>query len=162
VSVKVNGLPHQTCFTLLDTYSFIISISYCTCKATWYNQITPSCFISLLLPFFYLNLFLPSHHSSFVFHFILQFRSRSYWPFSYFCNRNLEKSQSVCLSTCRKSGRCTNDFLGWPELPIKQLYYENTQIDFLCKLVPGRNVQYKENSNNTESYIGQRFTLSFN
>jgi hypothetical protein len=49
---------------------------------------------------------------------------------------------NVSLSTSRNSGRCADDFLGRRELPIKQLYYENTQIDFLCKLFQGRNVQF--------------------
>jgi hypothetical protein len=104
-------------------------------------------------PYFFLSLFicilfLPVYHSSSVFHFILPFTNRSYWPRSHFYTRKLEKSQSLCLSACLSCGRSTDDFMGRPVLPIKQLYYENTQIDFPRKLVQGPNAQCTKNSNN--------------
>jgi len=147
VSVKVKDFPHETCFTLLDTYLFVTSISYCPCKATWYTQITPSYFISLLLPFFFLfvsffclQIILPS---SFILYNTPE-AAVTGQPHTFITAIWGKVSQSVSLSTCRKSGRCTDDFLGRPELPIKQLYYENTQIDFPCKLIQRRNMQCKK------------------
>jgi hypothetical protein len=111
VSVKVNHLPQETCFTLPDTYSFITSISYViqSNNSVLLHFLTSSLFICIL--------FLPSHHSSFNFYFILHFRSRSCWPASHFCNRKLDKSQSVSQSACQNSGRCNDYFLGRRELP---------------------------------------------